>query len=220
MSDPNTISVVGQVDLSTRSGKITFVGPGSGLKAAGVTAEDNLTLEIRDASDHVLDSKPAALRRPTCEPGEEGGSANYGLVQETLPRVEGMAEIVLKLGDLVLDRFAAARPPGFLARIRNNFSELAGLGPPRADEDTGGNYTVQVRENEDEPWQTIATNQSTPLTRVDPEQFPGKSHLTVRVLALEGFEWKTVREREVDLAEIAAGSSGAREAGEESETVA
>jgi hypothetical protein len=214
MSDPNSISVVGQVDLSEKSGKITFVGPGSGLKAGGVVADDDLVLEIRDASDHVLRTKPAALRRPTCEPGEEGGAANYGLVQETLPRVEGMAEIVLKLGDLVLDRFAAAQPPGVLARIRNKFSELAGMGPPRADEDTGGNYTVQVREHEDEPWQTIATNQSTPLTRLDPEQFPGKSHLTVRVLALEGFDWKTVREQKVDLDEIAAGTKRAGEAGE------
>ena len=197
------VSIVGHLDLEEQSGKIDFVGPGAKPLPSGMEANSRVELEIRDKEGKVLGGFSVALRRPTWEQGK----APYGLVQESVPRMPGMAEVVLKLDGSVIDSFKATSPPGAFSslwlkatRAISRAVEYAGMaGPGRTEQALKGDCIVQVRKDDERVWQTIATGRAADEDDVDVTQFPGAQKLAVRVLQPDGFDWTVIRERLLDL---------------------
>ncbi|HEV2816768.1 MAG TPA: hypothetical protein VGW40_06055 [Allosphingosinicella sp.] len=203
---PAFIHVVGRVNLAEMTGKIDYVVPAtSGSQHQSEAADEQIRLDVRDKDKNVLDSVAAVLRRPSCD----GGVAQYGLIQENLPRVEGMTEVVLRIGEKVVDRYAPS-VPGLAAAVTAAFASVAGavgLGSMFPSQSRRRrSYTVQVRRGGDENWQTIAVDSPTPDVDVDAGQFPDAERLYSRVLESDGFGWKVIRDGEVALARAQPGA--------------
>lgn len=203
VQDVAFIHVVGRVNLAEKSGKIDYVTPAiDGQQLQSDAVDDHIRLEIWDKDKNVLDSIGAVLRRPSCD----GGVAQYGLIQENLPRIEGMTDVVLKVEDKVVDRFSP-HVPGFaaaltsaLAPIATTLAGVVGLGgifPPTGRRKRG--YTIQVQQEDKGKWQTIAVDSASPEVAVDPRQFPGAKRLQIRVLESDGFGWSEISNRAIEI---------------------
>ena len=73
-------------------------------------------------------------------------------------------------------------------------NELAGLQPV-----SGVTYSVQVKPDNKETWDTIAVGRPTPQVDVDRNQFAGAKSATVRVLRTTGFDEDVIAEDKIDL---------------------
>jgi len=74
------------------------------------------------------------------------------------------------------------------------FDELGGLQPA-----AGVTYSVQVKPDNKETWDTIAVSRPTPDVDVDRNQFAGAKRATIRVLRTTGFNEDVIAEDTIDL---------------------
>ena len=87
---------------------------------------------------------------------------------------------------LTLEAASAERPNRRLLRM---------LEQPRE----GVTYTVQVRPEGSQAWQTLAVGRNTSQTEIDRNQFPGSRSLDVRVIQTTGFDENVIAEQKFDI---------------------
>lgn len=127
------------------------------------------------------------------------------LVNEFVPYVPGMTTVVLLYDGKEKARFESGLPIASAAGMGLEFPDAALSHrrtlkaatemPPQA----GVSYTVQVKPEGTETWQTIAASIKTPQVQLDRNQFPGAQHARVRVLRSTGFDSEVFTEEDVRL---------------------
>ncbi len=185
---PVSLSVVGTVNLTRRTGAIRYINPlerARGTKDAGHDA----VLRVSNGAGKALGDFPVAVRLDSeIMPGEE----IQGIIDAVI-EVDGSARLIeLLVGDDVVDRHPIG---GGAPRMRALRAESLPLGmrvEGEAAEAEGLTYTVQVSADDGGSWQTVAIGLKTPSTEVDRSQFPPGQPLKVRVIASNGLERSVV----------------------------
>jgi hypothetical protein len=192
--------LIAALNLTTTSGSITSVLPGTGDETpAGGAQPDHVTVRIRDAGGAILDERPVPFIRSTCE---DPGDDVTGVVDAVLPTIEGAATIELVADGQVVDSHPVggeATPVGELVR-----ADRALAGPGEApggalelrweapEAPPGQRYIIQVSHDAGASWQTVAVGLTEPALTVPPEELTA-DELMVRVLATTGSGTTVVR---------------------------
>jgi hypothetical protein len=208
------IHVVGSIDTKDGGGRILYVNPTTAPApptdtAAGPTPQPapgtGVELVIEDAKGNELQRVRPAVLRPS-----DPGDSTACLIDHQIVPSEGMAKLKLLYDGTVVDTFKAGAPPPAQAPEAGPAEISMGAFPgdpakPKLDLDqfaepeAGVSYTVQVRPEGGELWQTVAVGRPTPNVVIDANQFPGAQNATVRVLRSTGFDDAVVAEGDVDL---------------------
>jgi hypothetical protein len=178
------IHVLASVELVTGAVRIYSVQPVARGQVSRVFSDSEAVVEVLDATGAALVSRPIRVKKSTCCEGHE----EHGMIDALLPAPAGSREV------RILWRGNEA------ARWRSE----AAASPTAAAAAVGGSrerYFVQVRRDASAPWETVATQLSSPDYAIDGTLFPGVTHLAVRVLATDGFASRVVREETRNLAE-------------------
>ena len=141
-----------------------------------------------------------AIRRDPCE-----ADTTDGLIQHDLPYLPGMRRIRLLYKG---DELAVFSPPVDASRAFSTEGLALGVEPstkrhrrlvnlPAVEEEPGVTYTVMVRPEADDVWQTIKVGSALPAFELDANQFPGASQATIRVLRSTGFQDEVIAEEQV-----------------------
>lgn len=216
------IHVVGTVDLKVGSGEFLYVNP---IRAAGVPAggenagvagpPDAAAPPLRPfelVAESAQGKELGRFRPPILLPSEAGDKPTEGLIDVAIPFVQGMQRLVLLHNGKEAAVFEAG-PPATAAAVPAAGPPVIAMGaaPPGKPEkremtvegvpqaEPGVSYTVQVRPEGHQAWQTIAVGKSSPHFQLDRNQFPGAASATVRVLRSTGFDSEVVDEKQVDL---------------------
>ena len=211
----NFVHVVASVNLTDGTGKLLYVNPSKMTVgptptpatpggAPGPAADKGFELVVEDAAGQEL-----RRFRPSIQiPSDTEGKATTGLIDENIPKVEGMKRLVLVHGDRRVSVYEAGSSAPAVAEMAAGLSMgVAPSGHPEKREmrlNVGGpkpgvSYTVQVRPKGTKIWQTISVGRSTPEFVIDRNQFAGADKAAVRVLRTTGFEDEVIAEKEVDL---------------------
>jgi hypothetical protein len=139
-----------------------------------------VTVRIRDVDGAILDDRPVAFVRSTCE---DPGDDVTGVVDAVLLAVDGVASIELLVDGHVVDSQpvgGAAAPIGELERVDR---EAAGPGeaPGGAlelrwgapDAPPGQRYVVQISDDAGATWRTVAVGQVEPALTLPPDKLTG-----------------------------------------------
>ena len=199
-AEPSGMRLIAALNLTTTSGSITSVLPGTGDETpAGGAQPDHVTVRIRDAGGAILDERPVPFIRSTCE---DPGDDVTGVVDAVLPTIEGAATIELVVDGQVVDSHPVggeATPVGELVR-----ADRALAGPGEApggalelrweapEAPPGQRYIIQVSHDAGASWQTVAVGLTEPALTVPPEELTA-DELMVRVLATTGSGTTVVR---------------------------
>lgn len=197
------VHVVGTIDTGAGTGQILYVNPAS-VGVVGTEASGDPYTELLvegDGGEELMRVHPA-IRRDPCD-----ADTNDGLIQHDLPYLSGMRRIrLLYKGDelAVFERpveTARTVPAGGLALglapPANRHRRLVDL--PAVEEEPGVTYTVMVRPEGDDVWQTVKVGSALPAFELDANQFPGAAQATVRVLRSTGFQDEVIAEEQVDM---------------------
>ena len=198
------IHIVATVNLDAGTGEIGYVNPGGAAMESYASNEYGVELQVTDGAGQILFSKkPLVLLN-----SEDEGNQRTGLVNEAVPFIQGMQEVLLLMNGQVTSRYVAGQldlPPD--ARIELSEARLpspnrrALTGPPEARR-SGMTYTVQARAAGENVWQTLAVGRSIPDIEVDVNQFPSPEKIQVRVLITNGFEARIVGEHEITVGDL------------------
>jgi hypothetical protein len=210
------IHVVGSIDTKDRRGRIRYVNPTTAPAlptdtdtAAGPTPQrppgTGVELVVEDADGNELQRVPTAVLLPS-----DASDSTAGLIDQRIVPSEGMAKLKLLYDGTVVDTFEPGAPPPELAAAAGPAEISMGAFPgapakPQldlaqfAEPEAGVSYTVQVKPEGGELWQTVAVGRPTPNVVIDANQFPGAQNATVRVLRSTGFDDDVVAEGDVDL---------------------
>jgi hypothetical protein len=204
------------VDVNTGKGRFLYVNPTGAMTSADQgpappgdepSAGKGFELVVEDGSGRELQRLRPAILLPS-----DAEHPRAGLIDQSIPFIEGMKRLVLIYEGAPVDTFEAGAPQS--ARVLGgaaNAGLLMGAAPPGSPEkrnmsldstvapEPGVSYTVQVRPGGEMAWHTIAVGRKTPDVALDRNQFPGAERATVRVLRSTGFENSVVAEDEVSL---------------------
>ncbi|EIM31151.1 hypothetical protein [Microvirga lotononidis] len=221
-NEDRLIHVLGTVDLQQGTGEFLYVNPirAGGVPAAGVNAGASgspdsaappprpFELVAQSAQGREL----GRFRPPILLPSEAGDNPTDGMIDVAIPFVEGMRRLVLLYAGKEAAVFEAGPPAAVAAGGPASGPAIAmgaaPLGHPEKREMTvegvskgepGVSYTVQVRPEGHQAWQTIAVGKNSPDFQLDRNQFPGAASASVRVLRSTGFDSEVIDEKEVDL---------------------
>ncbi len=201
------VHVVATVNNTAGSGKIMYVNPSDSTIASDAAPDKDVELAVYDGNEKEIYRAPVVVRRSSDEPDRPN---NVGLVQADLPRIPEMKSVRLLLrgkeisryeGGPKLPEFGGAAILGLALggttaanRRQLKVNELAGTQPI-----DGVTFSVQVRPDNKDTWDTIAVSRPTPDVEVDRNQFPGAKRATIRVLRTTGFDEDVIAEDTVDL---------------------
>jgi hypothetical protein len=200
--EPPEMRLIAALNLTTTEGSITSVLPSSGAEGgpAGEGEPDHdITVRLRDAGGAILDDRPAAFMRSTCEHPDDDVT---GIVDAVLPTVVGAASVELLVDGQVVDSQpigGEAAPVGELVQADRT---AAGLGDEPGgsldlrweapDAPPGQRYIVQLSDDAGATWRTVAVGLPEPALTVPPDELTG-DEITVRVLATTGSGTTVVR---------------------------
>jgi hypothetical protein len=187
------VHVVATINKTSGDGKIMYVNPSVSTIASDAVTDKDVELAAYDHNGNEI------IREPV-----------VGLIQADLPRLPDMKSVRLLLKGQEISRYdSGPKPPGpgagamFGLALAGNasasrrplkISELAGMQPV-----SGVTYTVQVKPDNKDAWDTIAVSRPTPDVEVDRNQFAGANRATVRVLRTTGFDEEVIAEDTIDL---------------------
>ena len=203
------VHIVGTLDLDSGDGKILYVNPATSSISSDAKPDPNVEIVGYKADGAEVSHTPVPLRRSSPEPGRTN---SVGLVQIDIPASPDLKSIALVYRGKEVSRFdagvpsppaaAAAKPtlglaaPGTLlqSRRRLTIDDLGAVGP-----EAEVSYTVQVKPDNADIWNTIAVGRETPHVEIDRNQFPGSKRATIRVLRTTGVQEEVLAEDTVDL---------------------
>lgn len=203
------IHVIASVNVTRASGALRAVlpstaPPSSEASGAGATA----TVALTDAGGATLLERVVPLDESVCLlPGDDV----TGTIDVVIPLMADARRITLKLGAVVLDE----RPiGGGASRAGVRRSNEIGLDVRPAGTDAAGDlivawaedaasagrrYLVQVSVDDGKTWRAIGIDLTDPSVRIDPDDFPGRTDIRVRVLVTDGLEQTAFAEGRVAL---------------------
>ena len=215
------VHVVATVDLAKNAGEICYVNPATTRTATETPGDTRVELSVEDATGTQKKTWNPVVRFPSTEGGKE---PTVGLIQEEIVREPWMKVLRLLVNGHEVSKYEAGAPSAAIAGGAS--LEAAGIAPgaagasialevagaerphrrqlrmgaspqPRA----GVTYTVQVKPEGTDAWQTISVGRDTPETEIDRNQFPGSRKVDVRVLQTTGFDERVMAEEKFDLEE-------------------
>ena len=210
------VHVIGVVNLTARSGRLTSVLPlpdraahepvGAPDSADRRGATTELVVRVLAADGRVLHEEPAPFLPSECRlPGED----LTGLVDVVVPDVAGAAGVELVLADAVLDRYAvgssATAARAVPAAARGARSPAASGHPvatvewQAAGAEAHQRYVVQVSADNGATWATVAAGTMATSIALDRADFGGVDEVTVRITASTGFGDPVVTTQQVRL---------------------
>lgn len=130
-----------------------------------------------------------------------------GIINAFVPYLEGMKAVALLYHDKEISRFQGGVAVATSAGKGLAFGEAADGAPHRRSmrpaevtvPDPGVTFTVQVKPEGKEAWQTIAVGRERPDAQFDRNQFPGAKSARVRILRTTGFDDEVFLEEDVKL---------------------
>src|SRR5262249_13682619 len=183
------VHVVATINKTSGDGKIMYVNPSASTLASDAVTDKDVELAAYDDNGNEIIREPVVVRRSSNEPDRPN---DVGLIQADLPRLPDMKSVRLLLKGQEVSRYdSGPKPVGPPAGARFGLalagnasanrrplkiSELAGMQPV-----SGVTYTVQVKPDNKDAWDTIAVSRPTPDVEVDRNQFAGAKRATVRV---------------------------------------
>jgi hypothetical protein len=201
------VHVVATINKTSGNGKIMYVNPSVSTIASDAVTDNDVELAAYDSNGREVYREPVVVRRSSDEPDRPN---DVGLIQADLPRMPDMKSVRLLLKGKEISQYeggpklpGAAEGGTFGLTLGGNpaanrrplkISELAGLQPV-----AGVTYSVQVRPDNKETWDTIAVSRPTPDVDVDRNQFAGANRATIRVLRTTGFDEEVIAEDTIDL---------------------
>lgn len=201
------VHVVATVNKTAGDGKIMYVNPSDSTIASDAAPDKDVELAAYDSNEKEIYREPVVVRRSSDEPDRPH---DVGLIQADLPRMPKMKSVRLLLKGKEISRYEGGpKLPGLAGagtlglalggtaatnRRPLKINELAGTQPVE-----GVTYSVQVRPDNKDTWDTIAVSRPTPDVEVDRNQFAGAKRATIRVLRTTGFDEDVIAEDTVDL---------------------
>src|SRR5262249_13110415 len=175
------VHVVATVNKIKGDGSIKYVNPSTSTIASDAATDKDVELAAYDSTGKEIFREPVIVRRSSNEPDRP---SDVGLIQADLPRMRDMKSVRLLLKGQEISRYdGGPKPAGAAAafgialagnaaanRRPLKIDELAGLQPV-----AGVTYSVQVKPDNKETWDTIAVSRPTPQVDVDRNQFAGAS---------------------------------------------
>ena len=183
--------VVGSYDLEAKTGSITSVQPTTLAFAPLEGGDDRVRVMGFGTGKSPLFDLAVNPLRISC-----GDAGNELMFEEFVPVTKRLKTVRLYVDGTEVARYeaGASPPPRRMslgsrdAKAPNRLSMRAEVAPT-----PGVSYTVQVRPEGDERWQTIGAGLERPdATNVDINQFPGAKRLDIRVLQTDGFSSEEV----------------------------
>ena len=200
-ADPAGMRIIAALNITRTSGMITSVLPGTagGEAPAGGAEPYNVVVRVRDADGAIIDERPVAFMRSTCEdPGDEV----TGVVDTVLPAFEGAASVEVLVDGQVVDSQPVGGQAAAVGDLVRADVEAAGAGVAPGgslelrwaapDGPPGQRYIVQVSSDGGASWQTVAVGLAEPAVSLSPDELTG-DEVTVRVLATTGSGTTVVR---------------------------
>jgi hypothetical protein len=214
MTQPNqNISVVGSIDLDEKTGKLRYVQPIQTPPLVPTGDGPRATLVLKDDAGTRLTETEVPLTLESCTDADD--HHHIGFLNVIIPSHPQATSLELLYEGSRLDTFAAASPPSQVTNIRKKSppppsaleSALESSAPPTTEltwdsaeaADPGVTYTVQVRRDSSEPWQTVSVGRPTPEVNVDARQFAPRQKLQVKITATNGFRTTDVTESVIEL---------------------
>jgi hypothetical protein len=201
------VHVVATVNKTGGTGKIMYVNPSVSTVASDAAPDKDVELAIYDDNGKEIYREPVVVRRSSDEPDRPN---DVGLIQADLPRMPEMKSVRLLLGGKEISVYeggpklpgaAGAQMMGLAlggnpsaSRRPLKINEIAGMQPV-----AGVTYSVEVKPDNKEFWETIAVSQPTPEIDFDRNQFAGARRATIRVLRTTGFDEDVIAEDTIDL---------------------
>jgi hypothetical protein len=214
----NFVNFVASIDREAGKGKILYVNPSSvatRADVAGDAAKGVGPSQFDEFEIAILDFKGKELRRfrPTIQTSacEHDGPPTTAVIIEDIPMLDGMKRIDLLYKGTVVSHFEAGGSSASLIAAAGIAPML--IGAPLSNKpnrrqinagaliapEAGVSYTVQVKPENTQAWQTIAVGRNTPEAEIDRNQFPGVITAKVRVLRSTGFADEVFSEHDVKL---------------------
>jgi hypothetical protein len=194
------VHVVAAVNLSAGTGKILYVNPATVATVGTASNEYAVELQFNDAAGQLLLSHKPQVLIDSCE---DSGHARMGLINEDVPYLQGMKEILLLVNGQVQSRYVAgdavmpAAAGITLGGAQPSSPHRRALTAESAVEQSGITYTVQAKPASESAWRTISVGRSRPDIDVNVNQFPSAKKVDVRVLMTNGFEERILSEHEI-----------------------
>lgn len=194
------VHIVATVDLNAGTGKILHVNRAKVATQSSAQNDYGVELRFHDAAGQELLSMMPQLLFESCDAEDE---TRAGLINQDVPYIPGMKEVVLLVNGQVQSRYVAGE---LLSTAEAGFDvgETAPQSPHRRQlsshampEQEGITYTVQARPAGEAVWQTIAVGRSKPDMEVNVNQFPSAEKIDVRVVMTNGFEEEIVAEHRI-----------------------
>jgi hypothetical protein len=210
------VHVVATVDLAKHTGEIRYVNPATTGISTTAPGSEEVELSVEDATGAKKKTWHPVVRFPS---SEDGNKPTIGLIQEDIPREPWMKVLRLSINGQEVSKYeAGASPPAAAAGATLGAApgaaapslalEAAGSDRPHRRQlrinagpqpRQGVTYTVQVKPDGADAWQTISVGRDTPATEIDRNQFPGSREVDVRVLQTTGFDERVLAEQKLDL---------------------
>ncbi|MFJ2689441.1 hypothetical protein [Pseudomonas sp. NPDC087336] len=176
-----------------------------------IRIEDKNGAVLTQIIPHIKTSKCNLRRSSDIEPESVGAVAKKqtttGMINEFVPFVEGMKAVVLMHDGKEVSRFqdgtAAKLGAGMGLAFREAVDGAAHRLSVSAVAETlpeqGVTFTVQVKPEGTQAWQTITVGRERPDIQLDRNQFPSARKARVRILRSTGFDDEIFAEEEVKL---------------------
>lgn len=203
------IHIVGIINTEHGTGQFLYVTPvknivaqtTEGLVTASTSTDAELIVQAQDGTE--LAHMPVSLMRAS-----DGDDSANAVIDQIIPIHEGMARLSLRyLGNEI----AAYKAGKNVSPAATSAGISFGMPPPGSSNkremsldvnyaaEEGVTYTIQVRPEGENLWQTIAMGLPVPDTTLDRNQFPDAERAHIRIVRTNGFVEAIVAEESVQL---------------------
>lgn len=198
------VHIVATVNVKKAEGKILYVNPSSSTIDSDAATEPGVELLVADAAGQELFREPVVVRKSSCD-----DHSDVGMIQVDILRQPGMQAIVLLVNGKAVARYEAGTSAPTAPEADVALEAAAGPSPHRRtltleeaaeiEPQSGVTYSVQVKPDNSDNWNTIAVGRPTPKVEIDRNQFAAATKARVRILRTNGFEEDVIAENVVDL---------------------
>jgi hypothetical protein len=180
------VSIVANVNLTTREGAIAYIHPVINLHATPAPEQSDVVIRTTRSDEASLDEFPVAVKLSSeLAPDDD----LIGLVDAVLPVSAEASTVELVIAGQVADSFRVGGPPPAVRVVQPVALEDQALRVAvdleRELEETH-TYAVQVSADRGQTWQTVGVGLRQPLFTLDRSQFADGQELQIRVITTSG----------------------------------